>query len=116
DELWRECQGPGDGDALALPAAEFPRKAVDGVGRQTDLIEKFLYACPRDSRVVTLHGEWLRQDVSDFHCRVQGGVGGLEDDLNVAGQGSPFFPGGAANVPALEKNAPLGHGGQAQDG
>ena len=81
-------QRAGDGDALALPAAErvgYLSIALAGSPHRSSSV--------RDARVELaalpaepVHDQRLADDVADLHPRVQRRVGILEDDLHVAPQ------------------------------
>ena len=86
DELRLDRQRAGDADALALPAGELVRVAVDEARVQADQRQQLLHPrahrLPPSPQVVDL--DRLGDDVADRHARVERGVRVLEDHLHVA--------------------------------
>lgn len=81
-QLGLQDDGPGQGDPLALPAAELVGIEIGTGGRQADVAEHlrhFLFDLAPGELEVDLQG--LGQDAAHPHARVQGAVGVLEHGL-----------------------------------
>ena len=114
--LGLQCQRAGDADALALAAGEFVRVAVERLGPQPDLERQCLdplgqCAAARDAVI----DQRLADDVADLEARVQGGVGVLEDDLQLAAPGPHLLPRQAVDALAVDANLAGGRVDQLQD-
>ena len=87
DEARAERQRPRDADALALPPGELVGELVHALGAKPHALEQRgdplpLLLAGRD----LVHGEWLADDASNRHARIQRRVRVLEDDLHLAAQ------------------------------
>ena len=83
DEARRQCQGPGDRDALALPAREFVREQIRRAIRQPDHVEQPQH--PRAhfaARQFLVGDERFGDDGADPHARVQRGIRVLKHRLD----------------------------------
>jgi hypothetical protein len=84
-KFWAERESAGDGQALALPAAEFVREFRRPFCRQADLLHQgeralaLFGSCP-----LLLNYEGLGNDFCGRQARTQGGRGVLEDELDLA--------------------------------
>ncbi|VTR68114.1 hypothetical protein DESC_690051 [Desulfosarcina cetonica] len=80
-------QGPGDADALALPAAELVRVVPPGFPAQAHEVQEFRNA-PIDHRpvAVAVGQEGFGENAAHAQPRIKGGVGILEDDLHLFAQ------------------------------
>src|SRR5690606_3341707 len=85
-----QCQRPGDGHALALPAAERAGQAFGKFCRQADLFQQLVdpvgVEAVRDHAIqaccrVILNAQRLSDDLPDLHARVQRPVGVLQHRL-----------------------------------
>ena len=116
DQLGVDCQCPGDADALPLPSGKLVRIAIHMVRRETDDLEQLLhppYLLLAVGQVVDL--QWLPDDVTHGHARVQRRVGILEDDLHVPAQPAQLLFGEFEDVPAFEERLTTGRLHQPQD-
>ena len=87
-EIGAQHQGPGDGDALALAAAECMRKPAQVLEREPAApgdIEHPLFELRPFGQ--TVGDERFGDDVTHRHPRVERGIGVLEDDLHVPPHG-----------------------------
>src|SRR4051812_3017857 len=92
DQLRVQGQGAGDADALALPAGELVRVAIDEVGAEPDDVEQPLGGlAPRLPRPELVDDERLGDDVADGHPRIERGVRILEDDLELSADLAQLF-------------------------
>ena len=83
DQLGRQDQRAGDGDALALAAREFVREEIGRALRQADQVEQLQHAPADLGRVDLLVGDQrLGDDGADAHARIERGVGILEHRLD----------------------------------
>src|SRR4029077_3105985 len=79
----RERQGPGDRDALPLPAGEFVREEIRRAGRQADEVEQLEHPLAHVTcRERLVGGQRLGDDPTDPHARTERGIGILEDRLD----------------------------------
>ena len=116
DQLGRQRQRAGDGDALALAARELVRVQAGRSLRQTDDVEQLGYATPaRDAVQVAVDHQRLGHDGRDPHAGIERSVGILEDGLHeppvVALAGAPE----GMDVAALETDGPPGGPLETQD-
>ena len=86
DDAGAQDQGAGDGDALALAAAELVGVAVGHVGGEADAAEDGEDAVIHVALALGAQGEG--DDVADALAGVERGVGVLEDRLDQAGAGA----------------------------
>src|SRR5690606_36932590 len=117
DQLWRERQGPGDRDTLALAAGKFPRVAMGGVARQVHLIEQAAHA----GRGVGLAGlttgdDGLDQNILNGHRGIERGVRVLEHSLNGGRVALAIARGDAGDLLAFKADTPRGDRTNAEDG
>src|SRR5215831_6312721 len=83
DQLRKESQGPGDRNALTLPARKFVRKQIRGAGWQTDEVKQVQHAAARLGGDEPLVGDQrLGDDRVDAHAWVERRVGVLKDGLH----------------------------------
>src|SRR4029453_17914192 len=76
-------QGAGEIDALLLAARQLAGQAIEQRHRKLHQVEQAAYAAPLlAARQAVIEGERPAQDALDAVRRVEGGVGGLEDDLD----------------------------------
>ena len=75
--------GSGDPDPLPLTARELVRVAVAVLGVEPDELEQLDHPRPRVLAGLAVDDHRLGDDVVDRHLRIQGGVGILEDDLQL---------------------------------
>src|SRR5205814_6059714 len=88
DEFGAEGQGAGDADALALAAGEFVGVAVVVFGVESDQFEEALdFAFDAVGGVDGLDLQGGGDDGADGVAGVERRVGGLEEQLDVAGGG-----------------------------
>src|SRR3954453_23824128 len=84
DQLRVQGECARDADALALPAGELVRVAIDEVGAEPDRVEQPLRGlAPRFPCPELVDDERLGNDVADRHPRIERRVGILEDDLEL---------------------------------
>ena len=115
DELGTQHHGPGNGDALALPAGEFMRIAVLAVG-----IEPHLAQGLSDAMAALLIGQLglldeqaFLDDLADGQAWGERAVGILEDDLHFLAQGTHLLLCQTVDTIADIGDGPLG-GNQSQ--
>ena len=88
DEVGRQGQGPGDADALALPAAELVRVADGVAGVEADagrsrLATRSRFSCPLAMPWTSIGSPMM---AADGHPRVEAADRVLEDDLHLPPQ------------------------------
>src|SRR5262249_15549199 len=102
----RERERPRHADALALPAGELVREAVDVVGREADHLEQLLD--PRAqvaARRAFVDAKRVADDLADALARVQRRVRVLEDHLHLAPVRPQLAPRELRDVAAVEGDA-----------
>ena len=109
---------PRDADALALPAGEFMRIAVDLVGQEPHLGHHRLHPLLHLGLLeVGAEGDQrLGDDLTHGHARVQGSQRVLEDDLHLAPQIAHAAIVELGKILAQPDRAPATQGEQAQNG
>ncbi len=116
DEVWLNCQRPGDADALTLAARELVREAVGEVRVQAHRLEQVL-----DALLLLLaagqlvDGQGLADDAADRHTRVQARVGVLEDHLHFPAEAAKLTALHLRQVGAFEIDLPGSRAGQLED-
>ena len=117
DELGVQRQGPRDGDALALAAAELVRAAPQVLRPQADHLQQREDAVLQlPAAQVRLRAERLGDEVVDGHARVQRRVGVLEHHLGVAHHLAALARAEAGEVLVEEPDGARGRLDQLQDG
>ena len=109
DQAFRlDGERPRDADPLPLPAGEFMRPAVGGVGGEAHEIEQ-LGDAARDLglRPHAMDGERLAEDLAHAHARVERAVGVLKDHLDAAVVAAELGPRQRADVEAVEADLAL---------
>ncbi len=85
DQPRRKRERAGDPDPLALPSRELVWIPIDVRRVEADHVEQLAHARPAiAARAHTVHDERLPDNVPDRHPRVQGRIGVLEHDLELA--------------------------------
>ena len=99
-----EGQRPGHADALALPAGELVRVAVDDAGIEADQPQQFAHpGVLLGTGHRGVHLQRLPQRLAHRHARVQRGEGILEHDLHVAAQPAKVGPAAGDDVDPLSR-------------
>jgi len=87
DQAGVEGQGPGDTDALALPAAEGVRKAAHVLGPEPNEAKQFRHSThPLPPVPRAVHEKRFTHDVEERLPRIQRREGILEDHLHLAAE------------------------------
>ena len=118
DQLGLEGQGPGDADALALPAAEGVGVAVDEVAGQAAPLQQLPGPVVAVGQAVdqAVDVQRLADQLGHRHAGVEAGVGVLEHQLHVPPQPAQLLAADLGDVLAPEVDAAPGHLDPAQDG
>ena len=118
EQLRIDRQGPGDADALALPAGQLVGIAPSVLGAEADVGQQRRdpIAPLAAGRADAMHREHLGDRVGDRHARVERRVGVLEDDLDAFAQPAQLPGRCGQHVDAVEGDAPSWWPHQAQDG
>ena len=116
DQLGVEGQRPGQPDALTLSAGELVGVEVDRLGAEPHLLEQLpdpggLFRFVAD----LLHHQGLADDGPHPHPRVQGGVGVLEHQLQIAAAATELLPLERGDVGSLEPDLARSRPLQAHD-
>ncbi|MNT31227.1 hypothetical protein D3C72_1670550 [compost metagenome] len=116
DQFRVQHQRARDADALALPARELMRIAVQRGQRQADLGDGLLHLGGDLARIALLvHEKRLGQRLAHRAARVERRVGILEHDLDAPSQRAQGAGARPPEVLAVEKNAALVRFDQAQE-
>jgi hypothetical protein len=106
----------GDGDPLALAAGELVRVLLGEARGQADPLHHLGHpAGDLRAGADLVDEERLGEGREDRHPRVEGGVGVLEDHLQVAPGGEEFRARGRGQVAPVQDHAAGGRGDQLQD-
>ena len=117
DEVGLHGERPGDADALALPAAELVRIAVERIGVDAHRLKELAHLDLAAGAVGELmHKQGLADDVADGHAAVEAGVGVLEDHLHAAALTAQGAALEMRQVAALVEHAAGGGPDELQDG
>jgi hypothetical protein len=116
DEPGAQRQCPRDGDALALAAGELARQTGRGVGRQVDAVQQVADPGTGLPGAHPVAEQRLGEGVPDGEGGVQGGVGILEDDLEIAAQLPAAGPAGLVDALPGEGDGARVDGDETEDG
>ena len=109
-----ECERPGDGNALALPAGKLAGPPIDRVTGQPDRIEQFTHSGVGVGFGDLPRGQRLGQNLTHRHRRIQRRVRILEDNLDVLADVAPFPPRCVTDLPTIKLYGSGGDRGKAE--
>ena len=114
DQFRLQGDGPGDADALPLAAGKLERKTIRCCCRQPDMLQQLHDPLPSPVRLANaVNLEGLADGAAHGMTAVQTLRGILKDHLHIPADGFHGAPGKMCQVPAIEQNAAVCRGKQA---